>query len=223
MNLVNRIKKLNWKMIETITIVIFFLTPKLTKLIKSNVILNIIYSVEDILGLFFITGLLIITFFNKKEEFNKDSLGLCSALFFPLSQLFFVLIIGKGKKGVDKLLKKNVAFAVILILLFLLYFWLIYLFRCKIVIDEIQKNWYIFLVKMIKPMLSAVLVCLSAAIIINSLLGQDGIKKLIYQVINIFINSIYPFIDMYTYVRSEIEEFDTQDKEKYKYDFYNYD
>ncbi len=220
MDLVNRIKKLNWKMIEAITIVIFFLTPKLT---KSNVILNIIYSVEDILGLFFITGLLIITFFNKKEEFNKDSLGLCSALFFPLSQLFFVLIIGKGKKGVDKLLKENVVFTVILILLFLLYFWLIYLFRCKIVIDEIQKNWYIFLVKMIKPMLSAVLVCLSATIIINSLLGQDGIKKLIYQVINIIINSIYPFIDMYTYVRSEIDEFDTQDKEKYKYDFYNYD
>ena len=51
---------------------------------------------------------------------------------------------------------------------------------------------------MIKPMLSAVIVCFSTAIIIDSLLGQDVIKKLIYQVINIIINSIYPYIDMYT-------------------------
>ena len=95
MNLVNRIKKLNWKIIYKITIVILFLT---TKKIKSNVILNIVYPVEDILGLFSVTGLLIITFFNKKEEFDRDSLGLCSALLFTLSQLFFVLIIGKVKK-----------------------------------------------------------------------------------------------------------------------------
>lgn len=220
MNLVNRIKKLNWKMIDTVTIVIYFLV---SILIKKDFIFKILLPIEAILCLFLVTGILIITFFNEKEKFDRDSLGLCSLVLFPLAQLFFVLVIGKGKKVVDKLLKEHVVFAVISILLFLMYFWLIYLFRCKIVIDEIKENWHLFLVKMIKPMLSAVLVCLSAAIIIDSLLGQDSIKKLIYQVINIIINSFYPFIDMYTYVRSEIDKFDKQEKEKYKYDFYNYD
>ena len=219
MNLVNRIKKLNWKMIDTVTIVIYFLV---SILIKKDFIFKILFPIEAILCLFFVTGILIITFFNEKEKFDRDSLGLCSLILFPLGQLFFVLIIGKGKKGMDELIKEHVVLAVISILLFLMYFWLIYLFRCKIVIDEIKKNWHLFLVKMIKPMLSAVLVCFSAAIIIDSLLEQDGIKKLIYQVVNIIINSFYPFIDMYIYVRSEIDKFDKQEKEKYKYDFYNY-
>lgn len=220
MNLLNKIKKVKWDTLGIILIVISFLAPIL---IKSDFILKILFPIETILCLFFVTGILVITFFNKKEKFDRDSLGLCSLVLFPLTQLFFVLIIGKGKKGVDKLLKEHVVFTVISILLFLMYFWLIYLFRCKIVIDEIKKNWYLFLVKMIKPMLSAILVCFSAAIIIDSLLGQDGIKKLIYQVINIIINSFYPFIDMYTYVRSEIDKFNIAEKENYKYDLYNYD
>lgn len=220
MNLLNKIKKVKWDTLGIILIVISFLAPIL---IKSDFILKILFLIETILCLFFVTGILVITFFNKKEKFDRDSLGLCSLVLFPLTQLFFVLIIGKGKKGVDKLLKEHVVFTVISILLFLMYFWLIYLFRCKIVIDEIKKNWYLFLVKMIKPMLSAILVCFSAAIIIDSLLGQDGIKKLIYQVINIIINSFYPFIDMYTYVRSEIDKFNIAEKENYKYDLYNYD
>ena len=185
MNLVNRIKKLNWKMIDTVTIVLYFLV---SILIKKDFIFKILFPIEAILCLFLVTGILIITFFNEKEKFDRDSLGLCSLVLFPLAQLFFVLVIGKGKKVVDKLLKEHVVFAVISILLFLMYFWLIYLFRCKIVIDDIKENWHLFLVEMIKPMLSAVLVCFSAAIIIDSLLGQDSIKKLIYQVINIIIN-----------------------------------
>ena len=52
-------------------------------------------------------------------------------------------------------------------------------------------------------------------IVISSLFPEkQNIFKLVYQAINILVNSIYPFIDMYVYVRSEIDEFDKQEQEK---------
>ena len=63
-------------------------------------------------------------------------------------------------------------------------------------------------------MLSAILVCFSATLIIESLPGEQNVIKLIYEVVNVSVNAMYPLIDMYTYVRSEIDEFDRQEKDK---------
>ena len=62
-------------------------------------------------------------------------------------------------------------------------------------------------------MLNAILVCFSATVIICFLPNKQIVLKSIYQVVNVFINAMYPFIDMYTYVRSEIDEFNKEEKE----------
>lgn len=176
-----------------------------------------------------ITYFIHIQYFNEMDQFDKDSKYICSLIFIPPVTLFFFLILGKCTAGAEKFIGSYAIFSVIAVIFFLFYFWLIYLYRCKKVIDDINKNWHVFLMKMIKPMSSAVLLCISIAVIINLSLGPSD-KKLIYQMIDIILSSSFPFIGMYVYVASEIDEFEKHEekrreeleKEKYKYDLYNY-
>lgn len=107
-------------------------------------------------------------------------------------------------------------YSLIVIILLSFYFWIIYLLRCRRAIIEIRGDNSLFIIKMVKSMGSAVLVCALASIIFE-LSSEKEIIKSIYQVVNIFVNAMYPFIDMYTYVRSEIDKFDKQEgQEKLK-------
>lgn len=69
-------------------------------------------------------------------------------------------------------------------------------------------------------MFGGILIWFSATKIIGSLTFKPDS---IYQIINIEVNICYPLLDMYTYVRSKIDEFDKEEQKEYKYDFYNYD
>lgn len=65
---------------------------------------------------------------------------------------------------------------------------------------------------MFKPIVLATLVCFSSSIAILFLPVKSNIIKVIYQVLNTSLNLIYPFIDMYTYVRSELNKFIEESK-----------
>ena len=208
-------------------------------------------------------------YFNGKEKFDSDSLYICLSYFSPIFELIIFSIIGVFIKDAQKYLKSYTIFSACLIIFFCLFFWFIYFLRCKRQIIEIKKDKNLFKIEMIGTLLATLLVFAAATIFIISFPGDDntvktesvlGIKSYIsltYQLFNIFINSIILFIDMFSYVRSEIDEFNKEEKEKqekreqlikekrellerekheelekqkqekekekYKYDFYNYD
>lgn len=160
------------------------------------------------LGLFTgITQIIKMAYFNGKEKFNKDSLFICLCCILPLVPLIFYIIYEACFKKTQEYLKQYTNYSAIVIILLSFYFWIIYLYRCREVIIEIKKDECLFFIKMVKSMLGAVLVCFSATIIISSLLEQDSMTKSIYQVVNIFVNAMYPFMDMYTYVRSKLDKY----------------
>ena len=171
-----------------------------------------------ILGFFLllliITALLKTVYFNDNKRFNKDSLGICLSFIYPVIPLFFYLIYGISIKEAHKYLNDYAFIAAIVIISFSLYLWIIYLFRCRQAITTLNKDKYFFTLKMFKSMLSAILVCFSATLIIESLPGEQNVIKLIYEIVNVSVNAMYPLIDMYTYVRSEIDEFDKREKDK---------
>lgn len=205
------------------------------------------YILLSILLIFLVTKILYLSFFNGIEKFNQDSKYICT-LVLPSFVVLNLSILFQGIE-VNKQIKNY--FIAISLILFLLsiYFWIIYLMRCKKIINEINKDWYIFLAKMVQSMVIATLICYSGIVVIMLLEEKYNTIKVCYQAIYTTMNLIYPFIDMYTYVRSEIDEFDKQEqeknekqkqlikekreelekekqeqeKEKYKYDFYNYD
>lgn len=225
------------------------------------------------LGFIFLLGSMFIllrgAYFNGKEKFDSDSLYICLSYFSPIFELIIFSIIGVFIKDAQKYLKSYTIFSACLIIFFCLFFWFIYFLRCKRQIIEIKKDKNLFKIEMIGTLLATLLVFAAATIFIISFPGDDntvktesvlGIKSYIsltYQLFNIFINSIILFIDMFSYVRSEIDEFNKEEKEKqekreqlikekrellerekheelekqkqekekekYKYDFYNYD
>ncbi|WP_181413648.1 hypothetical protein [Lactobacillus melliventris] len=183
-----------------------------------------------ILGFIFLLGSMFIllrgAYFNGKEKFDSDSLYICLSYFSPIFELIIFSIIGVFIKDAQKYLKSYTIFSACLIIFFCLFFWFIYFLRCKRQIIEIKKDKNLFKIEMIGTLLATLLVFAAATIFIISFPGDDntvktesvlGIKSYIsltYQLFNIFINSIILFIDMFSYVRSEIDEFNKEEKEK---------
>lgn len=205
--LLNKIRKSKW----TGKVWIFIDLLLIIFLCRENSGRISILVVKLVLFLAFNFLMLNIVNSNKKEEFNKDSLKINSVYL-----ILLLVLIGE----ISNYTIFYGFIAVLYIFLFSMFEWIAYFFRCIKVINELKKDRYLFIMKMIKSMLSSSLVFWSGTIIIFSLFSQDCWKT-IFQVFNMLINSCFPLIDMYTYVRSEIDTFDKQ-KEKYKYDFYNY-
>ena len=205
-------KKYWWWGVYVVSIIIIFSSSFLK---KYNLIFERVAFIGGGLVLFIsIICLLQVAYFNKKEQVNKDSLYIFLSCSIPLFLLSIVFVIVAIFPDTHEFLKDFAFLSAFIIIILSIYFWLIYLWRCTKTIVEIRKDEYLFSVKMIKLMLNATLVCFSATVIICFLPNEQIVLKSIYQVINVLINAMYPFIDMYVYVRSEIDEFDKQEEEK---------
>lgn len=177
--------------------------------------------------------------FNENKRFNSDSLRIWLYYIVPSLQLIIPLIIGSlSKKIIQNFLKSYTSISAKTMVLLSICFWIFYLFRCRKAIIETGSDRYLFYSKAGKSMLTAILIFSSATlfidtftsstiskitisfpekfnIVISSLFPEkQNIFKLVYQAINILVNSIYPFFDMYVYVRSKIDEFDKHEQEK---------
>lgn len=217
--------------------ILFYLINSLQ--LKSLKITFMILFFAFIVSFFIISLFIKQDCFNENKRFNSDSKRICLYCIIPLVLLVFYLNIGRFfLKNFQKYFKINSSFSAIITILLSIYFWFFYLFRCRKAIIEIGSDKYLFYSKAGKPMLAAALIFLSATLFIDSFTSgtiskitisfsekynivisrllpeKQNIFKLLYRVINLFVNAMYPFIDMYVYVRSEIDEFDKQEQEK---------
>jgi len=199
-----------WLVLYLVSFIIIF-SPSILK-IDNSIFEKVAFSIGGLVLFISITGLLKSAYFNKNEQFNKDSLYIFLSCLLPLVPLPLETIIGAVFPDTHKYLKDFATFSAVIIIVLSLYFWIIYLNRCIKAIVEIRKDKFFFSIKMIRLMLNAILVCFSATVIIWFLPNKQIVLKSIYQVVNVFINAMYPFIDMYTYVRSEIDEFNKEEK-----------
>lgn len=224
-----------------IGIQLFFITkyPKLNNL--EHIILQIILiSIVFLELVIFVFSSLIIKkqCFNENKIFNSDSLHICLYCICPSAPFVFYLFAGKLIKKFPKYLQTYSSFSATIIILIAIYFWFFYLFRCRKAIIEIGSDKYLLYSKAAKSMLIAILIFSSATLFIDSFTSstiskitiyfsekynivisrllpeKQNIFKLGYQVFNIFVNAMYPLLDMYAYVRSKINEFDKREKEK---------
>ena len=236
---VNKIYIFTIAVLNVFVAVLLFITknPKLNNLLHISLqIILILLVFTEIVVVVFSSLLIKKQCFNENKRFNSDSLRICSYCIIPLVLLVFYLNIGKFfLKNFQKYFEINSSFSAIIAILLSIYFWFFYLFRCRKAIIEIGSDKYLFNCKAGKSMLAAALIFFSAAffiesfnnnqitvyfhekynIVIYSLIPEEqNFLKLLYRFINICVNSMYPFIDMYVYVRSEIDEFDKQEQKK---------
>lgn len=107
-------------------------------------------------------------------------------------------------------------------LLFTLYYlviawmWILYFLFCVRVLTSINVKCSIFIATSVKTMLISITAWLAIY-----RYTQSTVDYFINILISFF-GLLYPILDMYVYVRSEIEEFSKKEKEKKKFDFYNY-
>lgn len=178
-----------------ILVILFFLNLIGTSLSR------ILFYVTFFIFLAIIYKFIVQKLFNGKANFNSDSLLIYCLHFFPLA----LVLVVEGKFFQNKILYGIIALIVILI--YSLYFWVIYFARCIKVIIDIKQDKYLFGVRAIKSILTSVLVWLSGTVVILYLSPQNNDFKVIYQLVNILINFTYPFIDMYIYVRSLLDKY----------------
>lgn len=184
------------------TVILAFLYMLKTKYLLSNTLVYFTAFLILTSALVYI----IVDLFNGKLEFDLDSLSIFCLHFFPLT----LVLVVEGLYSQPNTLYGITA--IIVIFFYSLYFWFIYLARCINALNDIKQNKHVFCMKAIKSILASLLVCLSGTVVILSLSPKNTVLKVIYQIVNIIVNTTYPFIDMYIYVRSEIDEFDKQEK-----------
>lgn len=184
-----------------------------------------IYCIWAVLLLIIYSFILHYSYFNEKENFDKDSIHIWGSYFIPILFLISITFFGLSIKASLIYLKDFTIFSFKMIFIIWIYFLIIYFFRCKKVITEIRKDKHLFIGKMIESTLNTFLVFVAATVFVISFPGDNNVKvklpfgiqnyvSLIYQLLNISINSIILFIDMFSYVRSEIDEFNKEEKEK---------
>lgn len=212
-------------------------------IIKSNLLFYISYF-TFLLSCYVIFYIFL---FSITSNFNKITCWVPS-LFAILQFPFIIYMTIRMVKKIIKV-KQNFSLLVpdMLILVFWvfihsIYLWVFYLCICKKILTEINQGVFLFFAKVIWSIITSVLVFCSGTIFIMLFKKGDKDFSIIYQALNIFINIINPFIEMYTYVREKLDEFHKQEKEKqekreqlikekrellerekYKYDFYNYE
>ncbi|MCT6890395.1 MAG: hypothetical protein M3Z87_12225 [Lactobacillus sp.] len=139
---------------------------------------------------------------SEEKNFNKSSLYIFFAYFVPL---FLLLCLEEPKLGKNEIFYGIIAIA--LIFPCSIFGWLAYFARCIKMINKIKRERFLFSMKSIKSMLSSLLVFFSGTIVILSLFGQNFSIKIWVQIFSLVINSIFPLIDMYTYVHSELDKY----------------
>ena len=156
--------------------------------------------------------------FNEKYRFVKDTILIVifyTGLLCPVIFVLLVMFPATAKIGFATTKYSTLA-TVFMIFLISVYCWILYLEGCKKIIVEINKDVLLFLVKMIWSMASTALVFFSVALLIWLFEEKDTILTLIYQVINVLINSISPFVEMFIHVREELNKYIENDVIIYK-------
>ena len=156
--------------------------------------------------------------FNEKYRFSKDTILIViiyAIMLIPVIYMLTVLFPAAKKIGFAST-KHSTLVTVFMIFLISVYCWILYLEGCKKIIAEINKDVLLFSVKIIWSMASTVLLFFSVAVLIWLFEEKDTILSLIYQVINVLINSITPFVEMYVYVREELNKYIENDVIIYK-------
>lgn len=196
MNL-NKKKVLTTASAAIFTVILAFLYMLKTKYLLSNTLVYFTAFLILTSALVYI----IVDLFNGKLEFDLDSLSIFCLHFFPLT----LVLVVEGLYSQPSTLYGITA--IIVIFFYSLYFWFIYLFRCINALNDIKQNKHVFCMKAIKSILASLLVCLSGTVVILSLSPKNTVLKVIYQIVNIIVNTTYPFIDMYIYVRSKLDKY----------------
>ena len=120
---------------------LWFMSESMPDYMRSEYKHELISLILGNMGLFInITFLIRTTYFNNIEEFNRDSLHICLCCISPLIPLFFYLIFGACIKEVHKYLKNYSIFSAVIIIFLSLYFWIIYLFRCRQAITNVNED-----------------------------------------------------------------------------------
>lgn len=156
--------------------------------------------------------------FNEKYRFVKDTILIViyyTGLLCPVIFVLLVMFPATEKIGFASTKYSTLA-TVFMIFLISVYCWILYLEGCKKIIVEINKDVLLFSVKIIWSMASTALVFFSVALLIWLFEEKDTILTLIYQVINVLINSISPFVEMFIHVREELNKYIENDVIIYK-------
>lgn len=184
-------------------------------IIKSNLLFFISYFI------FLIPVYVIIYIFlvSKTNNFNKITcwvLGLFAFMQFPFIIYMVSSMVNKIIKVKQNFFLLVPAMLILVLWVFIhsIYLWVFYLCVCKKILTEINQGVFLFFVKVIWSIITSVLVFCSGTIFIMLFKKGDSDFSIIYQALNIFINIINPFIEMYTYVREKLDEFHKQGKQK---------
>lgn len=140
------------------------------------------------------------------EKFNRDTVYLFTS-FGALEFFLFILAYIFVDNYIDL-----IGYAYVIPIMFLIngvFFWWTYYLGCLKTIKELNKDKYIFFASSAKLILGAILVWWASKEIIGSF---DYNTNYYYQFFNILVNSSYPLIGMYIYVRTEINKLDNPKK-----------
>lgn len=154
-----------------------------------------------LLGFFMLNSLMLKDMNYKKDFTTQTRVAIRD---FVLLLILVIVICSLGKIASSYLY---------IIFYYMVFIWSVYINFCIRMLNSINVKCDIFVVTATKAMLIATTAWFS-------LYGQFQPSPV--EVIICFISSLYPILDMYTYARSKIYHFDKKEKEKQKFDFYNY-
>lgn len=146
------------------------------------------------------------SYFYDWKKFNRDTVYLFTS-FGALEFFLFILAYIFVDNYIDL-----IGYAYVIPIMFLIngvFFWWTYYLGCLKTIKELNKDKYIFFASSAKLILGAILVWWASKEIIGSF---DYNTNYYYQFFNILVNSSYPLIGMYIYVRTEINKLDNPKK-----------
>lgn len=186
-------------MLIGITFIFIIILAYMNKIITSYLL---IYSLLVLSIFLYVLAWIYISLrlFNDEKNFNRCSLAIYILYIAPLILILLLKWDGVQNKSIYAIISIMVIFICSLCL------WVIYFACCIKVITDIKQDKFLFLLTVSKSILASLLVGFSGHIIILSHFGKNDDNTIVYQLFNIVINATYPFIDMYTYVRSKLNK-----------------
>lgn len=191
------LKTICWLIVAIIIILVLYKIPAKYRIIFCALITIALVSLS--------IAILASSFYDW-EKFNRDTVYLFTS-FGALEFFLFILSYIFVDNYIDL-----IGYAYVIPIMFLIngvFFWWTYYLGCLKTIKELNKDKYIFFASSAKLILGAILVWWASKEIIGSF---DYNTNYYYQFFNILVNSSYPLIGMYIYVRTEINKLDNPKK-----------
>lgn len=149
---------------------------------------------------FFILNLMMLGMKNYQKEFATQTRRVIC--FFVVVLIILMCVSGKASFA-----------SLSLLFYYMVFVWSAYINYCIRMLNSFNVKCGTFVATSIKAMLIATTAWFS----IDGKSQTSSVNTIIS-----FISTLYPILDMYTYAYSKIDEFDKKEKEKKKFDFYNY-